>query len=102
MESNKLSSINPKWCFFGKYQADSLKLVEIDGVHIENVQEIKILGVTIDNKLSWNAHVRHITTKVSKSLAIISRVKHIIDYNALHTLLCLNTAISNLLCRGMG
>jgi len=90
MESNKLS-LNfdkSKVMFFGKYQAESQKLVEIDGVHIENVQEIKFLGVTIDNKLSWNAHVRNITTKVSKSLAIISRVKHILDYNALHTLYC--------------
>jgi len=74
--------------FFGKYQAESQKLVEIDGVHIENVQEIKFLGVTMNNKLSWNAHIRHITTKVSKSLAIISRVKHILDYNALLTYQC--------------
>lgn len=50
--------------------------------------EIKFLGVTIDHKLSWNAHIRHITTKVSKSLAVISRVKHILDHNALHSLYC--------------
>lgn len=90
MESNKLSlNINKtKLMLFGNYQSKSQKLVDLDGVNIENVPEIKFLGLMIDNKLSWKTHIRHITTKVSKSLAIMNRVKHVLDYHALHTLYC--------------
>lgn len=60
----------------------------IEGVQIENVNENKFLGVTIDSKLSWIAHVRHIKTKISKSLSIINKVRLYLDENALHTLYC--------------
>jgi len=89
MESNKLS-LNPdksKVMFFFFWKISSRTGFEMEGVHIENVHKIKLLGVTIDCKLSWNAHIRH-TTSLHESLAIISRVKHIIDCNALYTLYC--------------
>ena len=52
----------------------NLKL-EVNGKCIEEVQEIKFLGVVIDNDLSWQSHISYIKNKISKSLGVIYRAK---------------------------
>ena len=42
---------------------------------INEITEIKFLGVIIDNKLKWNAHINYITKKISKSVSILKMVK---------------------------
>uniref|UniRef100_A0A669B1C7 Reverse transcriptase domain-containing protein n=1 Tax=Oreochromis niloticus TaxID=8128 RepID=A0A669B1C7_ORENI len=90
MDINKLSlNINKtKAMFFGnlKYNID-LPII-IEGVPIDNVSENKFLGVVIDNKISWKPHVRHIKTKISRSLAVLNKVKPYLDKDALRTLYC--------------
>lgn len=49
-----------------------LKL-EIDGEIIEQVKEVKLLGVIIDNRLSWGKHIENIVTKMGKILSVIRR-----------------------------
>uniref|UniRef100_A0A8C6TNG6 Reverse transcriptase domain-containing protein n=1 Tax=Neogobius melanostomus TaxID=47308 RepID=A0A8C6TNG6_9GOBI len=74
MDINKLSlNLNKtKVMFFGNYNGkpDS---VNIEGVVLDTVSEIKFLGVIIDSKLSWKPHIRHIQGKVSKSISIINK-----------------------------
>lgn len=90
MDSNKLS-LNldkTKAILFGNYMSKTDKTIEIEGIQIDYVSEIKFLGVTIDNRLTWKTHIRHIQTKISKSLAIINKAKQVLDVNILRTLYC--------------
>ena len=61
---------------FGKnYSLNSrpqLNLV-MNGVAVEQVEETKLLGVTLDCKLSWSKHIDSMAAKMSRGLAIIKR-----------------------------
>ena len=54
-------SLNPK---------PQLNIV-INHVEIEQVEVIKLLGVTLDYKLSWSKHVDTTVAKMGRSLSII-------------------------------
>ena len=64
--------------------------IYIGEVKIKKVDEIRFLGVTIDNKLSWDAHITNFKKKLKATLAVISRISPYIqpeNYKALyHTL----------------
>lgn len=47
----------------------------IDGVKIKRVSEIKFHGAVIDNKLCWKQDINYIKAKISKSMAILYKVK---------------------------
>ena len=38
---------------------------------IKETSESKFLGVIVDNKLSWDSHIKYISNKISKSVSII-------------------------------
>ena len=46
------------------------------GHTINEITETTYLGVVIDNKLTWNAHIKHITNKISKSVSLLIMLKH--------------------------
>ena len=50
-----------------------LKLL-IDGVLIEEVAETRLLGVTIQNNLSWTNHLTHLSKKVQRAAGVIGRI----------------------------
>ena len=60
--------------------------LNIDGNTISETTETKFLGVILDNKLSWHAHVKHISNKISKSAAILRILRDIFPLNILKTL----------------
>lgn len=60
----------------------------IDNIEIEKVNEIKFLGVVIDSKLSWKSHKQYITAKIAKSIAILQKVKYLLNQSSLYTLSC--------------
>ena len=41
---------------------------------------IKLLGMYLDKHLTWNNHVNIISSKLSKALFIINRVKHLLPW----------------------
>ena len=43
---------------------------------IKEVTETKFLGVVIDNKLSWRAHINYISKKISKSISLLKMLKY--------------------------
>ena len=53
--------------------------VNIGGTVIERVgddmpeQAVKFLGIHIDEHLTWNAHIKHVKSKISKSLFSIKQ-----------------------------
>ena len=50
--------------------------IKVNNHTINEVPEIKFLGVMFDNKLSWNAHIKYISQKISKSVAILKMLKY--------------------------
>ena len=56
--------------FTNRARPDSISL-NINNNVITEKSETKFLGVIVDNQLSWNAHIKHISNKISKSVAIL-------------------------------
>ena len=52
----------------------------------ENDESIKFLGLHLDEHLTWSKHIEAITSKISKSLFVINRVKYVLPHYALKTL----------------
>ena len=57
--------------------------LEIDGFPIKRCTETKFLGVIIDDKLNWDAHIKYLKRKLSYAVATLSRIREGIP-NHLH------------------
>ena len=57
--------------------------IQINDSELEEKTETNFLGIFIDNKLTWKAHINHICNKVSKSIAILRQVRSIFPKNIL-------------------
>jgi len=98
LKANKLSLNTTKTEFMFIASNDKLKQLNpksnlnIDGKTITRVQSSKSLGVVIDERLSWVAHLDYICKKISSGLSGLRRVRDhipletaIIIYNSLIT-----------------
>ena len=60
------------------------------GSKINQVYETRFLGVIISSKLNWNAHIDTVLNKISKTIGIRAKVRHLLPTSATRTLyLCL-------------
>ena len=75
-----------KFILFSNKQINTKVQIRIDKFELELVNEIKFLGIIIDRKISWKSHITYIKSKISKTLAILSKTKHILDTKALNIL----------------
>ena len=57
----------------GKNKIPTLK---INGTPIERKREANFLGLFINEHMNWNAHICNITTTITKTLAVMNRLKH--------------------------
>ena len=48
--------------------------LSIDNIHIEQVYEVKLLGITIDNAMSWSKHIDNIVCRMGRGVAVVRRV----------------------------
>ena len=46
----------------------------------------KYLRILIDNKLSWNCHIKHINLKISKGIGILTKLRRYLSKGVLRTL----------------
>ena len=58
-------------------------VIKINNTQIEEKTVTSFLGVHIDNKLNWKAHITHISKKVSKSIAILRFLRYYYPKNVL-------------------
>jgi len=88
-DENKLSlNLNKtKFMIFSNKRKEEVSL-SINNVNIEKVSEIRFLGVTLDEKLTWKSHILHIKIKMAKSLCILNKVKYSLPYNTMKMLYC--------------
>ena len=68
--------------FSFKHNATNLK-IRINDTEIEKKRTTKFLGVQIDDKLNWKDHISHICNKVSKTIAILRKVRSVFRLNVL-------------------
>ena len=50
----------------------------IRGVKIKKVDKVRFLGVIIDDKLKWDAHISHLETRLLSSITMIKRIRNFI------------------------
>ena len=46
-----------------------------DNETLDTVSNDKILGVFVDNNLTWSDHINHLTKKISSSIWLLSKIK---------------------------
>jgi hypothetical protein len=67
------------------YEVD-LKIFDNDSnsfISLERKQYVKYLGLLIDRNLTWKYHISHVASKISKTVGIISKLRHFVPRNTL-------------------
>ena len=93
LNANKLSLNNGKSNFviFHPYQHKAyydvnLKIYDNSlqkSIPLERKNYVKYLGVLIDSNLSWRYRIDHISSKISKGVGIIAKLRHFVPTNTL-------------------
>ena len=65
-----LNSSKTESCYFAKRELEHPPKIEIDGVTIETKMRMKVLGLTFDHKMSWEAHVEKLLKEASINLGL--------------------------------
>ena len=50
--------------------------IKANNTNLEQKAEFKFLGVIVDENITWKSHIIHISSKISKTLAILSLLKN--------------------------
>ena len=59
----------------------NLREIEIEAMNIKRVDVVTYLGVTIDEKLTWNAHVENVCNSLLKFFGIFKQMRHKVTKN---------------------
>lgn len=90
-KANKLSLNLEKTNFimFGNKYVDISKCIDhvkIDGCNIVQVKSVKFLGIFLDEKLNWQAHISKVSSAISRNIGIIYKARDKLPVDALLTL----------------
>ena len=66
--------------FLLKNTSDNYNSIKLNNQSIEKVTSFKLLGIYIDDKLSFKDHVSSLTIKISKPIGIIKTLSFLPDY----------------------
>jgi hypothetical protein len=55
-------------------------------INIERNEFIKYLGVIVDSNLTWKYHIDNIASKISKTIGIITRLRHFVPLSTLQNI----------------
>ena len=56
--------------------------VSVNGIALQNVNEQKVLGLHIDNSLSWRVHVNNLCNELSKLTGMLWRNRQILPFSS--------------------
>ena len=62
--------------------------LRIENVELERVYENTFLGVLIDHNLSWKQQVNQVRSKISRSIGVLSKVRHLLNCKSMNILYC--------------
>ena len=71
---------------FTNKRVDRKITIRANNSNLEQKTECKFLGVIVDDRLTWKSHINHISSKISKSLAILRLLKYTFPKQILKTL----------------
>ena len=57
--------------------------IVIDEQEVKNVKLVKYLGMMVDDKLVWDQHTDHISSKNTRGISILKRIWHFIPRKSL-------------------
>ena len=60
--------------------------IQINRFYFEFVDNFMFLGITINNKLNWNSHINKVTNKISKTVAILNKLRSFLPSGVLQTI----------------
>lgn len=49
-------------------------VLEIDNIPVKQIYETKLLGITVDQHLTWSKHIDHIVSKMGRGFSMVKRV----------------------------
>ena len=68
-----------------RYNNDDIQ-IKINNSNIMQVSKVKFLGIWMDDRLTWKFHIIYISSKISKVIGILKKVKHSVGSNILRNL----------------
>ena len=57
--------------------------LKIDGKKIHLTNRVKYLGVYLDPHLNWKPHINELSSKLSRAIGMLSKIRHYVSYNTL-------------------
>ena len=80
----KLNSGKTKCMCFRTRASKQTKLqIKINDSPISQVSEFNFLGIIFDEFLSWKSHINSLTTKLTRAIGVINRLKHFLPISVL-------------------
>ena len=74
--------LNPQKCHYMSIRNSAENdWFEFDDLCLENSREEVILGITIDNKLSFDSHIRKICRKAGQKLSVLLRIANNLEFD---------------------
>ena len=86
---NNLMEANPnkfEFILFGRNVNPVTESLSFSDVTIQCVTEVKLLGVTLDYKLTFSSHINNLASKAGAQLCALNRIKRYLDKDARLTL----------------
>ena len=81
LDANKLSLNVGKTKFMVFRQPQKkfrIPKIKMKNIQIDHVNNFNFLGIIIDSHLNWNSHIEKISSKISRSLGILNKLKRIL------------------------
>ena len=87
LKANKLSISVKKTHYMVWYPRsftmDKSLPIEFNGKQIEEVSETTLLGVVLDNGLTWKVHIQHVRNEVSRGAGILKKLRPCVDNDSI-------------------
>ena len=55
--------------------------IVVKDINVAQVQETKLLGIEVDNKLSWSSHINAVVRRMGRGLSMVRRCSNMLPFN---------------------
>ena len=68
-----------------KKQLDCDLKIKLNGKRLYETDSVKYLGIQINKRLTWKQHINHVSLKLNKANAMLSKLRHVLDIKTLRS-----------------